>query len=117
MTQENIFSSLSRYGFRQEENYLTESFVYLLNLLLEKDPTAGGKMLSNLYGDNLDFIAVGKDVSISTQLTFDDGQPDIAIKVSSEKIILVEVKCDSPLGQDQLVRYYDYLQSLPYTKK
>lgn len=48
----NIFSNLARYAFRQEENYLTETLVYLLNTLLEKEEQIGLAILTNLCDEN-----------------------------------------------------------------
>jgi hypothetical protein len=37
----NVFKKLGKYGSREEENYLTESFVYTLHLLGNRVPTLG----------------------------------------------------------------------------
>ena len=41
-----VFSSLSKYAFCQEENFLTESLVYLLNLILEREREIGLEILA-----------------------------------------------------------------------
>jgi len=37
----NVLSVLSKYAFRQEENYLTEALAFLLRLLLERNLPTG----------------------------------------------------------------------------
>ena len=38
----NVFSSLSKYCSSTDENYLTESLVFLIKLLLKRMPEEGG---------------------------------------------------------------------------
>ena len=106
----DLFSVLSRYAFRQEENFLTESFVYLLNLILERENVIGLRILSRLCGEkSTAWFNSGSAISINTQLSVDEDRPDIIIHVDSDKIIFIEVKLDSSLGIEQLERYYSHL--------
>ena len=109
-----LFSSLSRYAFRQEENFLTESLVYLLNLILERENEIGLSILAKLCGEKFaTWLDYSPTISITTQFTVDEGRPDIVIQVDTNHVVFIEVKHDSSLGDDQLERYYAYLKGLP----
>jgi hypothetical protein len=111
----NIFSSLARYADRQEENFLTESFVYLLNVLMQQDNAIAIAILQKICGEKcLLWFSSLNNIIISTQLTTNMGRPDIVIKVDNNKIVFIEVKHDSHLGQTQLERYKNYLINSSY---
>jgi hypothetical protein len=114
----NIFLSLAKYAERQEENFLTESFVYLLNLMIERECLLATAFLQKLCSEKckLWFSPLNK-VSISTQMTIDTGRPDIIITPDINKIIFIEVKHDSHLGRLQLERYKSYLDSSKYAER
>ena len=103
MTQP-IFSALSIFSSHQEENYLTESFVYLLNFILEYSPKSAHDIINKLCGRDGWFTSK-ENILISTQADTEEGRPDIEIKVESRKLAYVEVKHDAPLGHKQLERY------------
>jgi hypothetical protein len=109
----NLFSSLSRYAFRQEENFLTESLVYLLNSFLEREAEIGLAILARLCGDKTkDWFDQLNQIAITTQFTVEEGRPDIIIEIGLNKIVFIEVKHDSSLGFEQLESYYSHLRSL-----
>ncbi len=108
-----MFSSLSRYAFRQEENFLTETLVYLINLILEREKKIGLDIFANLCGAKVSvWFENAPTISISTQFTVEEGRPDIVIEVGTDKLVFIEVKHDSSLGFEQLERYYSHLKSL-----
>jgi len=108
-----LFSSLSRYAFRQEENFLTETLVYLINLILEREKKIGLDIFANLCGAKVSvWFENAPTISISTQFTVEEGRPDIVIEVGTDKLVFIEVKHDSSLGFEQLERYYSHLKSL-----
>jgi len=109
--KENIFSTLAKYNSAVDENYLTESFVFVINTLLKQEPQIGLKILNNLcFNDNEFCFNANESVSVSTQEVTEEGTPDI--KVSSlDKLIYIEVKHDSPLGYKQLSRYKKALEA------
>jgi hypothetical protein len=114
----NIFSSLARYADRQTENFLTESFVYLLNLLVEREKVVSGDILRRLCGQKSDLWFLSPTtVLITTHLTITTGRPDIVIVVDNTKIAFIEVKHNSPLGPAQLERYTDHLNLTKHTEK
>jgi hypothetical protein len=106
---QDIFSSLARAGISSEENYLTESFVYVLKLLLIHQPALGLQIINQLC-DLPDQLVDPVGIDILTQANYQSGRPDIEIRSGSDTLILVEVKHDSPLGFYQLERYYAELQ-------
>jgi len=111
MSDENIFSALAKYNSAVDENYLTESFVFVLNALLQRERPVGLEILTQLCVNNNEFsFDIGEDVSVSTQETTEQGRPDIKVS-SPDKLIYIEVKHDSPLGPQQLERYKKALGS------
>jgi hypothetical protein len=108
----NVFNSLSRYSTSQEENYLTEAFVYLLRLLFERVPEQGIQLLNEICELSQEgmFTNAG-EVSISTQGNVGEGWVDIEIW-GNNQVIYIEVKHDSPLGIGQLEYYWEHLQTL-----
>ena len=111
MSTENVFLALSKYNSPRDENYLTESFVFLLNALLNRDRAQCFKFLNQLFTNGGDFIfSEDEIISITTQEVTDQGTPDIKI-FTPDKLIYVEVKHDSPLGYQQIERYKRALDS------
>lgn len=108
----NLFSVLERYQ-SSPENYLTESFVFVLRTLLEKERKIGISLL-NIICSGLNGIQYGEEnnIVIKTQDPMEEGQPDISIS-SDERFVYIEVKRDSPLGQNQISTY----RSMLYKRK
>ena len=101
----NIFSSLSKYS-SADENYLTEALVFLTRLLLDRNPPLGLSLV-NLLCDSSGGACFSDpgSVNISTQVTVEQGRPDIEISDGAGILVYVEVKHNSPLGVEQLERY------------
>lgn len=111
MPDTNIFSSLGKYNSAVDENYLTESFVFLVNELLNRETQSGTGLINFLcFNDNEFCFALDESISISSQETTKQGTPDIKIS-SPNKLIYIEVKHDSPLGYKQISRYQKALES------
>lgn len=114
----NVFSSLARYAVRQEENFLTEALVYLLNFLVERAEPSVLEVLQNICGgDCVLWFENHADIKITTQITVDEGRPDIVLTSGEHRIAFIEVKHDSSLGWEQLERYYQYLEKSHYEEK
>lgn len=112
----NVFSALSTYGSSEEENYLTESFVFLINLLIERVPNEGVRFLNRLTGSlPLHSITQPRLVVIRTQVTCEQGRPDIEIREGEDTLAYVEIKHDSPIGYGQLEYYLNQLNQSGYT--
>jgi hypothetical protein len=115
MKSPNIFKTLSKYGSRQEEDYLTESFVLLIKMLLERNPSIGLGFVNKICGliENKEFKKT-ELLSISTQVIVDDGRPDITIKYGSTILVYLEIKHDASLGEGQLEYYRKKLDESDY---
>ena len=101
----NLFKDLSKHLSERHEDFLTNSFVYLLNYLLENERSLAIGFLNFICGRNSEFaFKEGEKVVITTQKFTSEGTPDIEVK-SEDKCIYVEVKHDSGLGKDQIERY------------
>lgn len=111
----NIFKDLSKYGSYEAENYLTESFVYLLRLIFTEHHAAGFELLSKLldipFLENIQTPALPIFV---TQEMVEGGIPDIAITLNTELLAYIEIKHDAPLGDGQLEYYKKLLDKSGY---
>lgn len=107
----NLFSTLAKYSLPQDENYLTEAFVFLINSLLANEKFVGIQILNRLCAENDELIfRIEDDIAVSTQYITNLGIPDIKIS-SPNKLIYVEVKDYSPVKATQLKRYREVLKS------
>lgn len=113
----NIFSALARYSGHAEENYLTESVVFVARLLLERDPPRGLDFANLLSCQRKQpWFTSAPSVQISTQVSTAVGTPDIELRQNGV-LVYVEVKHDSPLGIDQLERYKEQLDQSTACRK
>jgi len=100
---DNLFCNLFRWACRQGENFTTESFAWLLRLLLRREPAAGLRLLWWLcFGD--DEGEWDASPNVIAQDAVEEGTPDIRIE-TQKYLVLVEVKVDTRLGDDQIGRY------------
>lgn len=112
----NFFLSLSRYP-QENENFLTESLVSVLNVLLEKDKSACIDFLNKFcVNDGDSAFSVSENIEVQTQETLTEGIPDIRIS-GENKVILIEVKRESGLEDDQVKRYLGALQSSQFSEQ
>lgn len=107
----NLFSSLFRWAHRQDENFVTEGFAYLLNWFLQNEPERGRRFVRQLCsGEAVAVLDIGNCVRVTTQVTTDEGRPDV--RIESERLLaLVEIKKGSGLGLEQLDRYRRVLEA------
>jgi len=106
----NIFSALGKYNSAVDENYLTESFVFLINELLYREPLIGIDFLNHICVSNDEFcFTPDETIWVTTQEVTEYGTPDIKIS-SPDKLIYIEVKHDSHLGDRQISRYKNALE-------
>lgn len=109
---QKVFSSLFRYTNWQEENFLAETFSYLLSLILEKEPGAGIKILANLSGENSHtWFSYSSRISIANQVTVDEDRPDLVIETDKGKVIVILLTQNSCSSLEQLGRYSSLKQS------
>jgi hypothetical protein len=111
MTLQNyLLTNLHRLASGQDENFITETFVYVLRILISNEPKAASLILRAITDG---FINVSTDeinsVDIKTQVTTESGKPDISIS-TDDHLVYIEVKVDSGFGHCQLERYRSQLQ-------
>ena len=118
----SIFSVLSKFATRQEENYLTESFAFLLKELLRGNqdcPNCAVSLLNKICPNKSYVIFhADEDIKIETQnpeWTSEEGEergqaiiPDITITAPG-KLVFIEVKDASPVSEEQIVNYKEKL--------
>lgn len=106
---DNLFSNLFRWARRQDENFLTEAFSFMVNHLLDHEREAGIRLLRWLcFGVGETGVFGDERPEVSLQFRTDDGVPDIKV-ASPGVVVLVEVKKGSGLGKRQLERYRSIL--------
>ena len=102
----NVFEKLGKYGAREEENYLTESFVYTLHLLCARVPTLGLDVLEKALGLSFDQVLKSPaSPEFITQQKVEDGYPDVTIGFGADLLAYIEIKHDAPLHEGQLEYY------------
>src|SRR3989337_2791903 len=78
------------------ENEFTEAFAFYLSC----DAEACANVCDAILGQHYD-----APTDVRAQHSADEGTPDVAIRLSSGRLLLIENKIDSPLGERQLERY------------
>lgn len=102
----NVFEKLGKYGAMEEENYLTESFVYTLHLLCARVPTLGLDVLEKALGLSFDQVLKSPaSPEFITQQKVEDGYPDVTIGFGADLLAYIEIKHDAPLHEGQLEYY------------
>lgn len=104
----NLLNKLHRWASRQDENFTTDSFVHLLQYLLQHEPEAGRKLIEVLTNSrNPAWLPLDacKDVNIRSQARTNYGTPDIEISRKGHFCIFVEVKVGSEVSKEQLNSY------------
>lgn len=101
----SLFGRLNKWATRQSENFLTESFLFLLEELRESEPATFVRILASLTNN---FLVIdpsdAREVFIDSQVRHQLGQPDISLRFRNRQAV-IEVKDESPLGERQLERY------------
>lgn len=106
----NLLVSLNKWASGQQENFLTESFVHLLNALAQNSPVAFVSMISLMSDRKINPPAdLTNQFIVTSQVDTDEGTPDIEIS-GPDSYILIEVKDESPIYMEQIERYYRVLE-------
>jgi hypothetical protein len=100
----NLFVDLHRWAERQDENFTTEAFAHLLRHILSNEATFGIRILNKLTGLAWP-VEAAREIQIVTQVTVDEGRPDIEIGLDRIHLVFVEVKVEARLWPDQVARY------------
>jgi hypothetical protein len=113
----DIFSTLFRWAHRQNENFTTDAFVYVVRHILKVEPSLGRSFLGWLcLNDATSPVFDNGQLSVCTQWATDEGRPDIRVQ-NDGFFGLIEVKKDADLGLDQVQRYETILQNQPQPRK
>ncbi len=108
--ENNLFSSLSRWAASEQENFLTESFAYLLEHLRITEAQAFVAIISRLTRDGVCVDATDLNgVTVDTQVATEHGYPDLELTGPGFHVF-IEVKDRSPVDPGQLDRYSRALQ-------
>ncbi|MBL8098475.1 MAG: PD-(D/E)XK nuclease family protein [Anaerolineales bacterium] len=109
----NLFISLHHWASRQDENFTTESFAYLLRYLQDSEERVFLRILSKLSDELINLGDRVSQIEISTQSRLENTIQDIQIK-SPEKLIFVEIKFSSKLTSNQVFAYLELLRKSGY---
>lgn len=101
----NLFVRLHKWAYRQDENFLTEAFAYVLKHLIEYEPEAAVHLVESLTGGLIRLKPEQtKLLRIESQAVSDEGIPDLMLR-TAHQLVIVEVKSASEPRPEQLVRY------------
>ena len=101
----NLLVSLSKWASGQQENFLSDAFVHLLNLLAQQVPDAFALVLEQItIGAIRPTPETASDFIVTSQISTSEGMPDIEIS-GPNSYALIEVKDESPINVEQIERY------------
>ena len=107
----NLLILLQKWARKQDENFLTEILVFLLNHYAQNEPQSAIQLIKWITQDML--ALPEKDLSvliIEAQHHTAEGSPDIRIETPNF-ICFIEVKVDSDFGSGQLATYKKLLDA------
>ena len=111
MDNNNLLISLHKWSSNQDENFITEVLVYLLNFYLRHEHDSSISIIKRITNGQLTLTANElSTLLITTQAHTEKGIPDIRIE-NNFFLSFIEVKIDSNFGSDQLSRYKAILKS------
>ena len=116
MNMNSLLIPLHKLARRQDENFLTEIFVFLLNYYVQNEPESAIWLIKLITDKELDLSENDLQVlSVEAQHHTPIGIPDIKIETPNF-ICFIEVKVDADFDSNQLSTYKGYLQK-KYKKK
>ena len=116
-TSINLLASLSKWASGQQENFLSDAFVHLLNLLAQETPEAFSKIITLMTdGCIVPSVDSAKQFSVTSQISTDEGTPDIEIS-GPATYILIEVKDESSVYMEQVKRYFGLIEQSEASNK
>ena len=102
---DNLFLRLHKWAWRQDENFLTEAFAFVLRYLLEHETDAAIGLLANITKG---FFRLRREeailLEVRTQASYVIGKPDLELR-TARQLVFVEVKSESPVDQAELDNY------------
>jgi hypothetical protein len=106
----NLLFILHKYANYQDENFITESFVHLIQTLVKYEAKAAISIIKILTNGLLKLTDNDLDkISIKTQVLTELGVPDIEIRTHNS-LVYIEIKVESDFGIKQINRYRDILK-------
>src|ERR1017187_5056899 len=109
--QNNLFVRLHKWAIRQDENFLTETFAFLLEFLADNEPEAACELVARITGGIITLSPQQvRSLEIRTQITGADGIPDIELR-TAHHFVIIEVKSEAEATEDQRGRYRRTLNS------
>ena len=106
----NLLIPLHKLARRQDENFLTEILVFLLNYYVQNEPGSAIWLIKLITDNELGLSENDLQVlSVEAQHHTPVGIPDIKIETPNF-ICFIEVKVDEDFGPKQLSTYKEYLQ-------
>ncbi|MBM4305126.1 MAG: hypothetical protein FJ123_00165 [Deltaproteobacteria bacterium] len=107
----NLFLDLSRHLPDKYEDFLTNSFVYLIKYFLENQREYAISFINFLCFENTEHIfRDNESIFLEAQKGLEGNAPDITIN-SDDKIILLEIKHEAGLGPKQIEKYRKSLKN------
>lgn len=107
--QNNLLVRLHKWAARQDENFLTETFVHLLVHLSENERESAARIVSKVTGQIISLTQEQMHLlELGTQTSGEDGITDIELR-TPHHFVIIEVKSGSSAGEDQLRRYREKL--------
>lgn len=108
----SLFVSLRKWAGSQDENFITEALVYLIEFYIQHEVSAAIYLVGKITGERLSLASDElQSTSILTQIHSCAGIPDVKIENNSF-LGFIEVKVDANFSKGQLKRYNDELQRL-----
>ena len=112
----NLFLRLHKWAVRQDENFLTEAFAYLLQYLLDHEPEAAIRILDAItHGFFRPDPPEAGSVEVRTQVILSGGIPDIVLRAPN-RLAYVEVKAEAGVAPDELVDFRRLLRASGVSK-
>lgn len=105
----NLLVRLHKWANRQDENFVSETFAFLMQFLIDEEPGAAANLLRRLTDNFFDLqTAEARSVTVRTQIMTGGGTPDLAFR-TQDRLAYVEVKVESPAAAGQLSKYQQLL--------
>src|ERR1700722_2549593 len=93
--QNNLLVRLHKWAVRHDENFLTETFAYLLEYLAENEPEAAAEIVARITSGIITLSPQHMRVlEVRTQISGEEGIPDIELR-TGQHFVIIEVKSEA----------------------
>jgi hypothetical protein len=107
--QDNLLVRLHKWAARQDENFLTEAFSFLLEHLARNDAQAAAAILSHVTNGIISQPADMPKLVIRTQVRGEQGIPDMELR-TDRYFVIIEIKSEAAAEEAQLRKYREKLE-------